>query len=140
MKKTFKELGEIDQMIAQLYKEIPQLSDTKFGYAYTRFADKNFSPTFKKFMAELQDARIDNALVDEKTQAILTDPENIIRGFKYSKEGLKAVMKAEEKIIDKYNELEIDIEPYTATFVPPLTEKQTEMLKGLLIADVDNTK
>lgn len=132
MTKTFKELQEVDAMIAGLYRDDPLLKDTKFGYAYTRFHAINYAPMIKKLQEALTDARIDNALINEDTKALLTDP-TAPRGFKYSKEGLKAVIKAEAKISDKFDEEEIEITPYLAPYLPDLTESQVELLTGLLL-------
>lgn len=133
MKKTFQELSEVDSMVAGLYKNDPKLIDTKFGYAYKMFYKNNFDLLRKKFLEEIHFARIDNALEDEHTHALLTDDRDV-RGYKYSKEGLKAVMKAEERIIETYDKKEVTIQPFTSSFLPELTESQVEMLSGLLIA------
>lgn len=132
MIKTFKELQNIDSVVGSLYKKNPELRDTKFGYAYKRFYEKNYSPIFKEFTEQINDSYIDNALVDERTQALLTDQDNS-RGFKYSKDGLKKVMKDENKITEEFNKREIEIEPFISSYVPELTEDEKEILIGTVI-------
>src|SRR3990167_5815263 len=117
----FKKLKEIDSVVANLYTKIPTLQEGKFGYGYKRFYEKNLAPTQKEYIQELQDARIDNALVDEKTKALLKDPDPRSRGFQYTKEGLKALVKAERELDQKYDEKEIEIEPYIIKDLPELT-------------------
>ncbi len=140
MKKTYKELQEVDIMVGQLYSDHPELKDSKFGYAYKRFADKNFYAQLKKLNQELLDARIDHALEDPDTKAILKDPTDA-RGFKYSKEGLKKIIQAEIKISDKWENKEIDIEPYICQDIPEqISDELIGKLEGLLIASPKKKK
>lgn len=136
IKKTFKELSEIDGIVGGLYQKNPTLRDTKFGYAYKRFSEKNIAPTVKLYSDVLNDIRIDNALTDETTHALLIDKEST-RGFKYSKEGLKSVIKEERNLQEKFDVKEIDVEPFISTFVPAdlsnLSNEQKELLTGLLL-------
>lgn len=132
MIKTFKELQEIDRIVGQLYTEYPTLRDTKFGYAYKKFSEKNYTPLLKEFQDAISTARIDNALEDEKTKAILIDAEST-RGYKFSKEGWKAIIAEENKIMDLFNIKDVEITPYLSAFVPELTEEQIEILKGTII-------
>ena len=133
MKKTFNEVMEADIMVGGLYKKNPDLRDTKFGYAWKRFYEKNIAPTLKEYRAEIEDAHITHALEDKETGKILTDKENS-RGYSYSKDGLKTVIKAEKEISEKYDGKEIEITPFISTYVPEgLTEEQTEMLTGSVL-------
>ena len=132
MKKTFEELGKIDVVVGELYQKDGHLKDSKFGYAYKRFSEKNYLPKIKELQQELNDARIDNALEDPITHAVWTDSTNL-RGYKYSKEGLKAVMKKENELLNEWNKKEFEIDPYISEYVPELTEEQRELLKGVLI-------
>lgn len=136
MKKTFLELNEIDQSVSLLYKNNDKLRDTKFGYAYKKFYEKNFHKLNKKLQEELQDVRIENALEDDKTKEILKDEESF-RGYKYSKEGLKLVVKSEREILSKYEAMEVEIEPYFCKkeSLPELTEYQVELFKGCIIEE-----
>ena len=116
MKKTFKELQEIDLIVGGIYHRKPELRNTKFGYAYKRFVKKNYQP-----------------LVDEKTKEILIDRLNP-RGYKYSKEGLKQVIKDENQISNKFDLKETEIEPFLSSYIPEdLTEEETEILTGIVI-------
>lgn len=133
MKKTFNELNEIDLVIGELYSKNPTLRDTKFGYAYKRFAENNYIPLYKEMIEAKNNARIDNALEDEKTKEILLDPASQ-RGFKYSKEGLKSVIKAEKQIQELFDVKEIEIKPFISSFIPEeITDEQKELLTGILI-------
>jgi hypothetical protein len=133
MTKTFKDLQEIDSLVGSLYKKNPTLEHSKFGYAYKRFSDKNYLPMVKDFQEELGNVRIDNALEDEKTKEILIDRMNV-RGYKYSKEGLKKVILEEKAIIEKFDLKGIEIVPFISKVVPEdLTEDQSEMLKGVVL-------
>lgn len=133
IKKTFKELRELDQMVGLLYQKTPSLKETKFGYAYKRFYDKNYEKPLQEFQQEIADARIDNALTDDKTKELLKDQMDM-RGFKYSKEGLKAVAREENKIVEKWNDKEIECMPFISSYKPEdLSEGQLEMLAGLLL-------
>lgn len=132
MKKTFKELGQIDNMVGKLYKKHEKLERTKFGYAYKRFADKNFYPNVEKYQQELGMIRIDNAMEDKETKEVMVDRTNQ-RGFKYTKEGLKNCIKAEIKLNNEWDEKEIDIEPYMSIMIPnEMSDEEVEMLIGLV--------
>lgn len=135
VKKTFKELNEVDSLIGELYQKNPKLKESKFGYAYKRFIDKNFIEHLKEYQHQLSDVRIDNAMEDKDTKEILKDPTPGSRGFKYTKEGLKKVIEQENEIMKKWNEKEIEVEPYiiTAENLPILSEGQREQLSGILV-------
>jgi hypothetical protein len=132
MNMKLKTLNEIDQLVNQLYRQDPKLKDTKFGYAYKRFVEKNYQSHLKDYQLDISTARVEHALEDEKTKEVLTDRLNE-RGFKYSKEGLKAIMKAEAELTEKWNNKEVEVEPFISSHVPELTEDQRELLSGILI-------
>lgn len=133
MKKTFKDLQEIDQLMSALYKENPLIEKLKFGYAYKRFIQINFIPVFKEFQTEMADVQIEHALTDEKTKEILMDPNNS-RGFKYSKEEFKQLIKDEQAIINKFEPKEIEIKPFICSDIPEgLSEELKDKLIGLII-------
>ncbi|MEK6882279.1 MAG: hypothetical protein AABY22_21855 [Nanoarchaeota archaeon] len=133
MKKTFKKLREIDFVIGELYRANDSLRNTKFGYAYKRFVEKNYKPLFSELQEKVSIIRIDNALEDEKTKEILIDNNPLSRGYKYSREGLKKCIEQENKIVKEYDVKEVDVEPFISSFVPKLTEEQEDTLKGFLI-------
>ena len=132
MTKTFKELQSVDELIGNLYQKDAKLKDTKFGYAYKIFSEKNYVPVIKEFQEALASIRINNALEDKNTKEILVDRANP-RGYKYSKEGLNACIAQERKIEKEFDEKVIEITPYFCKVLPELTEEQVEQLKGLII-------
>ncbi len=134
IKKTFKELQDIDNEVGAMYRVNPDLQNTKFGYAYKRFAEKGFYKFTKDRMYELSDIRIDYALVDEKTKAILTN--DTPRGYQYDKDGLKAVIKAERDMYDAWDAKEFDVEEYIMkpeNLPEDLTEEQKELFAGVFL-------
>lgn len=136
MVKTFKELQEVDILVGALYEKNPGLKDSKFGYSYKRFVEKNYVTHLREFQHEINDVRIDNAMEDPKTKEVLRDPTDN-RGFKYTKEGLKKVIEQENEIIARWDVKEIEVEPYNCPVesLPTLTEGQVELLIGVLIAE-----
>lgn len=140
MTKTFKELTEIDLLVAELYKNDPTLERSKFGYAYKRFADKNFYPINKEYRLELQDIRIDNAIEDATTKEVIVDHSNP-RGFKYTKESLKFVVKAEIDTEKKWESKECSIIPHFTTMVPKdLSQEEVDMLVGVVFEEGTKSK
>lgn len=132
MKKTFEELLKIDRLVGDLYKRNPALRNTKFGYAYKRFAEKNLDKIVTEYRKEINLAQLNNALEDEKTKEVLIDPQNS-RGYKYSKEGLMKVISDEFEIEKKWFEKEVDVEPFFSAYVPEeLLDEEKEDLKGIL--------
>lgn len=134
MKKTFKQLVEIDSIIGNMYEKNDKLELSKFGYAYKRFAEKNYYPHLKEYQQKIQDARIDKALEDSETKAIITDKENP-RGYKYNKEGLKNLIKEENRLSDEWDIKEFEIESFYCKEenLPELSDEQREKLTGILI-------
>ena len=134
MKKTFEELMQVNGELGNIQKMYPDVVKTKFGYAIKKFTVKNIQKPQEEFFAALNDIRVENALTDEKTKEILVDQTNQ-RGYKYSKEGLQACIKAEKELTILWEGKEFDVEPYVCTddSVPELTEYQKEVLGGLVI-------
>jgi len=129
MKKTLKELFKADNIVAILYKIDPTLRESKFGYAWKRFYEKNIAPSIKEIEEKAEDARIDNALEDPKTKELLKDGN----GYKYSKDGMKNLTEKIRALNTTYNEKEIEIESFISSYVPEMTEEQKEVLTGLVI-------
>ncbi len=133
MIKTFKELKEVDNLVGTLFAKNPTLRDSKFGYAYKRFVQKNFMPVATEFNEALVAVRVDCAMEDPITKEVLADPANP-RGFKYDKTGLKQVMFEESLLVKKWDELEIEVTPYLSPMIPEgLTEEETAILAGLVL-------
>lgn len=133
MTKTFKELQQIDNMVAELYRANETLEKTKFCYAYKRFAEKNYYPNARAYNEAIQLLSVDNALEDATTGEILVDRANP-RGFKFSKVGLKNVMTQENTLQKTWDAKEFEVTPFISSYVPKeLTEEQFTMLKGLVL-------
>lgn len=129
IKKTFKQLQELDLIVGNMYRKDPILSTTKFGYAYKKFYKNNFQPTLDIMKDKLLDARMDNALENKDTGEIIFDQQSP-RGFKYSKEGLKKLIPIERKIEEEFDLKEVEIEPYESAFIPKdLKEEEQEALE-----------
>jgi len=133
MTKTFKELQEVDVMVGGLYQKNPDLKQSKFGYAYKRFSDKNYVPIAKDFNEELGALRVQFALEDKTTGEVLIDRMNP-RGFKYTKQGLTELMAEEKKLAEKYDAMDVEINPFLSKMIPEgLEDDQMEMLSGLVL-------
>lgn len=132
MKKTYLEIQEADQVVAQVYAKNDKLKNTKFSYAWKKFINKNYIPVSKILQEELEDNRIEYCLTDEKTKEILYNEKG---GYKYSKEGLKKLLEVNRKILADYEKKEIEIEPFIVKEedLPKLTEEEKEQLKGLIL-------
>lgn len=135
MIKTFKELQEVDIMVADLYKKNPKLKDSKFGYSYKRFSDKNYAPIVRDFNEELGMLRVKHALEDSTTKEVLIDRMNV-RGFKYDKKNLVELMQAERKLEEEFYAKEIEVKPFLSTMIPDdMEEPQVDLLKGLVFEE-----
>jgi hypothetical protein len=131
MKKTFKEIMEADYVVSGILGKNSSLQNSKFNYAWKKFIKMNIEKLLKERNEKLVEARIDNALEDEN-KALITDKDTI-RGYKYSKEGLKQCIRKETEIVEKYDDKEIEIKPYFCESLPELTDEEKELLKGLII-------
>jgi hypothetical protein len=130
MIKTFKELQEGDSIVAEAYRKNPKLKDSKFGYAYKRFSDKNYVPMVRDFNEELAMLRVKFALEDPATKEVLIDRMNV-RGFKYDKKGLMELMTAERELEEVFFKKDIKLVPHIVEVVPDdFSDEQVEMLKG----------
>lgn len=133
MKKTFKELQEIDILVGGLYQRNPKLRDSKFGYAYKRFTDKNYVPHVREFNEELSALRVQHALEHPSTKEVMVDLQSP-RGYKYSKSELINLMGAEKRLQDEWDKKEFDITPFLSATIPDeLEEEHREMLAGIVL-------
>lgn len=142
MKITFRKLLDFSSAVNTIFEQNPGIGETKFGYSVKRFNDKHTVPEFKKYNSEMELIRIDHALTDEKTKAILMDSKSG-RGFAYDKEGLKAVIRAEQAFTEEYNAKEIEVEPCITKEIPDylsLNDFQKETLEGLVIEPTEEGK
>lgn len=135
MKKTFRELQEIDEIVGMLYKKEPALRNTKFGYAYKRFTEKNYEPMVKDYKEEIAHIRIEHALEDAKTKEVILRQESG-RGFAYSKQGLKDVIKAEGRFDEEFMAREKEIAPLKAD-ITPIIEMLDEDAKEIMLSIID---
>jgi hypothetical protein len=134
MKKTFKEILEINNVIQVLIKANKDISKTKFGYAIDKFIKSSISEPMESFNEALTKIRVENALVDEKTKAILTDLNPHSRGFQFSREGLMACMEGESALVKEWSSKEFEVTPFICTSdLPAITEQQKEILLGVII-------
>lgn len=130
--KTYRQLVDLDNMVGGLYQRNPLLKVSKFGYAYKRFADKSLKKVFDLYNEELAMIRIDNALVNEVTKAVILT--GIGRGFEYNKEGLKNVIREEIKLSIVWETKEFEIEPYFTKDLPEnLSDDEKELMQGIII-------
>lgn len=133
MIKTFKELKELDSIVGSMYSKEPTLKDTKFGYHYKRICEKFYIPVVNEYNNAINDARLDFAMEIESTKEVLMDTQSV-RGYKYTKEGLKNIIKKERELQEEWNKKEIEVEPFISSHVPEnLSEEEKEALTGILI-------
>ena len=133
MKKTFNELKEINNIFARLSKN-KEFPKTKLFYAFKRFIEKNVNNLFTDYNDLLQYVRLDNALTDKSTGAILYEAGNEL--YKYSPEGLKNVSKEIKRISKEWDEKEFEVEPYICNDIPEsieFYEGEKELLDGVII-------
>jgi hypothetical protein len=135
MQKTFKQLLEADSVVAELYSKDKALENSKFGYAWRKFYKENISELRLEMFDKIEDYRIDNALEDPKTKEILYAAPDMTghKQYKYSKEDMKRLVSQIRELTKEYDSKVIDIKPYISSYVPELTEEETETLKGLVI-------
>lgn len=132
MKKTYKELMEVINVVDGLYAKTPTLKDSKFGYAFKKFFDKNCASLVKEFNEKLQDANLEFALVDEKTKEVLyTDEKRTY--YKMDKASSQKLIDFNRKLTREYEPKEIEITPFISKYKPELSEYQEEVLRGLLV-------
>lgn len=137
IKKTFKELNKFSDVVRKMLDKRPELADSKLGYAIKRFEEKSVSEVYREYNQELTMVRIDNALTNKETGAMVKDPNPMSqRGFEFDKEGLKNVIKEEMKIEKAWMQKEFDVEPFICkkeNLPKDLTEEQIEVFDGLVL-------
>lgn len=135
IKRTFKQLQEIDQLVVQLYKKDPTLKNGKFSTGYSKFYKKNYLPLLEELQEKIQDNQLEFALVDEKTKELLygEPDERGNKPYKFSKEGMKSLMEANRKLIKEFDAKEVTVEPYICKDVPKLEKEDEELLKGCIL-------
>jgi len=135
MKKTFRELNRFSSVVKNFINKKPAILETKFGYAIKRFEELSLTNLYQDYNSALGMVRIDHALTDKVTGALIKDPTSQ-RGFAYDKEGMKGVIRAEQAIEKEWAEKEFDVTPYVckAENVPKgLTDEEIECFAGLVM-------
>lgn len=134
MKITFQKLIEVNGYFNQVFR---QYASTKFGYAIKKFIEKNIKKVIEDYQEALYNVRIEYALTDPKTGAIIYDSEaneqNGRRPFAYTPDKLKEIISAEKVLLAEWNLKEFEVEPYICTEVPELSDEVKELLIGLII-------
>ena len=130
MKKTIKELLEIDNIIGNIYKRLPEVKETKFKYVYDKFYNLNLKEPLKQLKEDIEELEILHALEDEKTKAILRDTNG---HYQYSKDEEIKLLKAKREAYNDLMKKEIEVKPYISTYKPSLTDEESEELSGLII-------
>lgn len=112
MKTTYREIINFANAATRwmAIQERDKQPQTKLSYAVARMLKRCQKP-LDDYNGKLEDLRLENALEDEKTKAILRDEA---QQYKFSKQGLKAVIEAQRELLEK----EIEVEPYIATALP----------------------
>ena len=131
--KTFKEILEIDSIVAKLYAKQPELKDGKFGYAYKRYYAKNYTPLTEEYKNEVETLKINNALENPQNKALIVDPQSKT-GFATSKEGLLKFNADLIKLDKEYETKEVEIIPFISPTIPEgLSDEEKELLTGVVI-------
>lgn len=128
---TFEHFNKISNTWSRMVKNNPKLSETKMGYAIKRFFEQNLEVVFDEYNLKLSTIRIDNALTDEKTKAVLTANNN--RGFEYDREGLKKVLKQEHELDNEWKAKEFDVVPFICKDIPEMDEVEFDTFKGFVL-------
>lgn len=151
-KKTFEEIRKFNLTVGEYFRAdaTKARENTKLGYAIKRVSEKEIEPILveyrnehaEKYYDEVTRTQVDNALTDKATGAILENAQGSERPYKYDKEGLLAVMKAErhfqevtsKELLAEWDKKEFDITGYVATEIPEdLTDEQKEVFSGFVL-------
>ena len=137
MKMTFEKMKELNSTYMEMCRRNEALPNTKFGYAVEKFLKLNIISVFKEYNSLLADIRIEHALEDPETKAVISKPQATPndRGFEYSRDGLKKVIKAENDLEKSWDAKEYDVEPYLCKEkdIPELNETYLEVFKGYVL-------
>jgi hypothetical protein len=134
--RKFKEIEDADSIIALLLEKNEKMEKGKLTYAWKRFVEKNYRSLATELGDKLQDNRVEHAMTDPKTKELLyTNDKNT--SYKYTKEGMKALLEAQRKLKKEYEEMDIEIVPFFVKKedLPELNEEEREILTGLIIED-----
>ena len=134
MKKTFNDLFILDQFVGSLLKENAELINTKFGIAYKKHLDKNYSPLIENRKDGINDIYLEHALTDATTGAVLFDKESDF-GYKFSKEGFKKSQEDVKEWVKKFGVTEYECEAIACKELPKSFDKTPvkEIVEGLFV-------
>ena len=131
MTKTFKEIVDFNRYAANFLR---RNDNTKAGYAIKRLLEKQFSSHFDDYNQELEFKRIDLALTDKETGAILTNKVSGGRNYQYTPVSLKKLIQEEDAILKKWNLKNIEFESWFVTELPKdITDQEKEAFKDFII-------
>jgi len=133
MEKTYKELLEIDSLIAELFTKNPKLKEGKFAYGYKRFCDNNTNKIVDEINERVTDIRVENALTNKETGELVYDGQGPQRQYKYTKEGMLKMNKEVRKLNKEYEGKVITIKPYIVSEIPEMLDEEKKLLVGCLI-------
>lgn len=149
---TFEKIRQFNYRGQNFVKKNPTNGLTKLGLAIKKIGSESVEAIVKEYRnahaeayyTEVETVQIDNALVDEKTKAILSAPRDAERPYLYDREGLKRVLEAErhfaevrnDAILKEWDSREFDITPIFTTDIPnDLTDEEIEAFKGFCIPE-----
>lgn len=133
-KMTFKDMNRFSEVFKGTIQRKEKFMETKLGYAAKRFEEINLIPLYKEYNNELAMVRIDHALTNKETDALMLGAPP--RGFQYDKAGMKKVMAAELKIQSDWENREFEVKPYICkkeNLPTDLTEEEKEVYDGLIM-------
>ncbi len=132
IKKTFEDLKKIDKIHESLLK-VEGFKNTKLAYAFKRLTEKSLKDIFTEYHEAINDIKIDFALVDEKTKALLFNETNT--DYQNSKEDRKKLLKKLKEVNAEWDKKEFEIEPFICNDLGDmeLDQYDTEILKGVII-------
>lgn len=136
MKKTYRELKEILEIINEVFTKNKELEKTKFYYAVDKFYKKNIKPIQEEFNEKISNKQLEEALTDKDTGEILYGETNAKgdRPYKYNKEGLKNLNQYFRDLTKEYDAKEYEVISYISSFVPEeLSDENKELLKGSVL-------
>ncbi len=136
MKKTFKQMRDFNSKVTRLLTGDPTILKTKFGYALKKVGTE-INKYFDEYSLELDTIRVNNALEDPTTKALLIAPEGSQRQYLYSKEGTLKLMKEETALLKEWDVKEFEFKPFYVplSYAPELDQDEIDALGGFVIEE-----
>ena len=149
IKKTFQEIRGFNMVLENLMNTMPDLEQTKIGYAMKRVLEKDVKSIIEDFNKELSNLKfstlgelyLNNALTDPKTGAILYDETG---KYLFNKDGMYIIKTKEQEftneiypsLLDTWDKKVFNIQGFFVTEIPKeITEYQFDTLKGFVFAE-----